>query len=69
LRSAFDDRNQNTAVAIKAKFEEFMSGLGGADQSGPVVTTFEYKPERGSNTAALPRLRRTSASVCRRNRS
>ena len=49
VRSAFDEQElKNTAVAIKAKFEEF-NVLGSVVQinPGPVVTTFEYKPEAG----------------------
>ena len=49
VRSAFDEQElKNTAVAIKAKFEEFHV-LGSVVQinPGPVVTTFEYKPEAG----------------------
>ncbi len=49
VRSAFDEQElKNTAAAIKAKFEEF-NVLGSVVQinPGPVVTTFEYKPEAG----------------------
>ncbi|MES1257006.1 MAG: DNA translocase FtsK, partial [Acidobacteriota bacterium] len=49
LRSAFDEQElKNTAVAIKAKLEEF-NVLGSVVQinPGPVVTTFEFKPEAG----------------------
>ena len=49
LRSAFDEQElKNTAAAIKAKFEEF-NVFGSVVQinPGPVVTTFEYKPEAG----------------------
>ena len=49
VRSAFDEQElKNTAAAIKAKFEEF-NVLGSVVQinPGPVVTTFEFKPEAG----------------------
>ncbi|MGD1070958.1 MAG: DNA translocase FtsK [Bryobacteraceae bacterium] len=49
VRSAFDEQElKNTASAIKAKFEEF-NVLGSVVQinPGPVVTTFEFKPEAG----------------------
>jgi S-DNA-T family DNA segregation ATPase FtsK/SpoIIIE len=49
VRSAFDEQElKNTAAAIKAKFEEFHV-LGSVVQinPGPVVTTFEFKPEAG----------------------
>jgi S-DNA-T family DNA segregation ATPase FtsK/SpoIIIE len=49
VRSAFDEQElKNTAVAIKTKFEEF-NVLGSVVQinPGPVVTTFEFKPEAG----------------------
>ncbi len=49
VRSAFDEQElKNIAVAIKAKFEEF-NVLGSVVQinPGPVVTTFEFKPEAG----------------------
>ena len=48
-RSAYDSQElKDTAVNIKAKFEEF-NVLGQVVQinPGPVVTTFEYKPEAG----------------------
>lgn len=48
-RSAFDEQElKETAVRIKSKFEEF-NVLGSVVQinPGPVVTTFEYKPEAG----------------------
>ena len=48
-RSAFDEQElKNTAAAIKAKFEEF-NVFGSVVQinPGPVVTTFEFKPEAG----------------------
>jgi S-DNA-T family DNA segregation ATPase FtsK/SpoIIIE len=49
VRSAFDEQElKNTASAIKAKFEEF-NVFGSVVQinPGPVVTTFEFKPEAG----------------------
>jgi S-DNA-T family DNA segregation ATPase FtsK/SpoIIIE len=49
VRSSFDEQElKNTAAAIKAKFEEFHV-LGSVVQinPGPVVTTFEFKPEAG----------------------
>jgi DNA segregation ATPase FtsK/SpoIIIE, S-DNA-T family len=48
-RTAFDEQElKNTAIAIKSKFEEF-NVLGNVVQinPGPVVTTFEFKPEAG----------------------
>ena len=48
-RSMFDEQElKNTAAAIKSKFEEF-NVLGSVTQinPGPVVTTFEFKPEAG----------------------
>lgn len=48
-RSSFDSAElKETAARIKAKFEEF-SVLGNVTQinPGPVVTTFEFKPEAG----------------------
>jgi S-DNA-T family DNA segregation ATPase FtsK/SpoIIIE len=48
-RSAFDELElKNTAAAIKAKFEEF-NVMGSVVQinPGPVVTTFEFKPDAG----------------------
>ncbi len=49
VRSAFDEQElKNTASAIKSKFEEF-NVFGSVVQinPGPVVTTFEFKPEAG----------------------
>lgn len=49
VRSAFDEQElKNTAAAIKSKFEEF-NVFGSVVQinPGPVVTTFEFKPEAG----------------------
>ena len=48
-RSAFDSQElKETAARIKTKFEEF-NVLGSVTQinPGPVVTTFEFKPEAG----------------------
>ena len=48
-RNAYDEQElKETAARIKAKFEEF-NVLGNVVQinPGPVVTTFEYKPEAG----------------------
>ncbi len=48
-RSAYDEQElKNTAAAIKSKFEEF-NVFGSVVQinPGPVVTTFEFKPEAG----------------------
>jgi S-DNA-T family DNA segregation ATPase FtsK/SpoIIIE len=49
VRSAFDEQElKNTAAAIKAKFEEFhVFGSVVQINPGPVVTTFEFKPEAG----------------------
>ncbi len=49
VRSAYDEQElKSTAAAIKAKFEEF-NVFGSVTQinPGPVVTTFEFKPEAG----------------------
>ncbi len=49
VRSAFDEQElKNTASLIKSKFEEF-NVFGSVVQinPGPVVTTFEFKPEAG----------------------
>jgi S-DNA-T family DNA segregation ATPase FtsK/SpoIIIE len=49
VRSAFDEQElKNTASAIKSKFDEF-NVFGSVVQinPGPVVTTFEFKPEAG----------------------
>ena len=49
IRSAFDEQElKNTAATIKSKFEEF-NVFGSVVQinPGPVVTTFEFKPEAG----------------------
>jgi DNA segregation ATPase FtsK/SpoIIIE, S-DNA-T family len=48
-RTAFDSHElKETAVQIKSKFEEFnVRGTVTQINPGPVVTTFEYKPEAG----------------------
>jgi len=49
IRSAYDEQElKSTAAAIKGKFEEF-NVFGSVTQinPGPVVTTFEFKPEAG----------------------
>ncbi len=58
IRTAFDEQElQNTAVAVKAKFEEF-NVLGSVVQinPGPVVTTFEFKPEAGIKYSRITNL-------------
>ena len=58
LRSAFDEQElKNVAAAIKSKFEEF-NVLGSVVQinPGPVVTTFEYKPEAGIKYSRITNL-------------
>jgi S-DNA-T family DNA segregation ATPase FtsK/SpoIIIE len=58
-RSAFDEQElKNTAAAVKAKFEEF-NVLGNVVQinPGPVVTTFEFKPEAGIKYSKIINLR------------
>ena len=58
-RSAFDEQElKNTAAAIKSKFEEF-NVLGSVTQinPGPVVTTFEFKPEAGIKYSRITTLR------------
>lgn len=57
-RSAFDEIElKNTAAAIKAKFEEF-NVFGSVVQinPGPVVTTFEFKPEAGIKYSKITNL-------------
>ena len=59
-RSAFDEQElKNTASAIKAKFEEF-NVFGSVVQinPGPVVTTFEFKPEAGIKYSKITNLTR-----------
>ncbi len=58
-RTAFDEQElKNTASAIKAKFEEF-SVMGSVVQinPGPVVTTFEFKPDAGVKYSRIIALR------------
>ena len=58
-RSAFDEQElKNTAAAIKAKFEEF-AVMGSVVQinPGPVVTTFEFKPDAGVKYSRIIALR------------
>ena len=58
VRSAFDEQElKNTASAIKAKFEEF-NVFGSVVQinPGPVVTTFEFKPEAGIKYSRITNL-------------
>ena len=58
-RTAFDEQElKNTAAAIKAKFEEF-SVMGSVVQinPGPVVTTFEFKPDAGVKYSRIIALR------------
>ncbi len=57
-RSAYDEQElKDTAVRIKAKFEEF-NVLGNVVQinPGPVVTTFEFKPEAGIKYSRITNL-------------
>ena len=57
-RSAFDEQElKNTAAAVKSKFEEFHV-LGSVVQinPGPVVTTFEFKPEAGIKYSRITNL-------------
>ena len=58
-RTAFDEQElKSTAAAVKAKFEEF-NVLGNVVQinPGPVVTTFEFKPEAGIKYSRITTLR------------
>ena len=57
-RSAFDEQElKNTAAVVKSKFEEF-NVLGSVVQinPGPVVTTFEFKPEAGIKYSRITNL-------------
>jgi S-DNA-T family DNA segregation ATPase FtsK/SpoIIIE len=57
-RSAYDEQElKDTAVKIKSKFEEF-NVLGNVVQinPGPVVTTFEFKPEAGIKYSRITNL-------------
>ncbi|HVW11426.1 MAG TPA: DNA translocase FtsK 4TM domain-containing protein [Bryobacteraceae bacterium] len=58
-RSAFDEQElKNVAAAIKVKFEEFnVTGSVVQINPGPVVTTFEYKPEAGIKYSKITNLR------------
>jgi S-DNA-T family DNA segregation ATPase FtsK/SpoIIIE len=58
-RTAFDEQElKTTAAAVKTKFEEF-NVLGNVVQinPGPVVTTFEFKPEAGIKYSRITALR------------
>jgi DNA segregation ATPase FtsK/SpoIIIE, S-DNA-T family len=58
-RTAFDEQElKSTAAAVKTKFEEF-NVLGSVVQinPGPVVTTFEFKPEAGIKYTRITALR------------
>jgi S-DNA-T family DNA segregation ATPase FtsK/SpoIIIE len=58
LRSAYDEQElKETATRIKSKFEEF-NVLGNVVQinPGPVVTTFEFKPEAGIKYSRITNL-------------
>ena len=59
MRSSFDEQElKNTASAIKSKFEEFhVTGSVVQINPGPVVTTFEYKPEAGVKYSKIINLR------------
>jgi S-DNA-T family DNA segregation ATPase FtsK/SpoIIIE len=57
-RSAFDEQElKNTAAAVKSKFEEF-NVMGSVVQinPGPVVTTFEFKPDAGVKYSRITNL-------------
>jgi S-DNA-T family DNA segregation ATPase FtsK/SpoIIIE len=59
VRSSFDEQElKNVAAAVKVKFEEFQV-LGNVVQinPGPVVTTFEFKPEAGIKYSKIINLR------------
>jgi S-DNA-T family DNA segregation ATPase FtsK/SpoIIIE len=58
-RSAFDEQElKNVAAAIKTKFEEFnVTGSVVQINPGPVVTTFEFKPEAGIKYSKITNLR------------
>ena len=59
VRTAFDEQElKTTAAAVKVKFEEF-NVLGNVVQinPGPVVTTFEFKPEAGIKYSRITALR------------
>ena len=71
-RAAFDSQElKDTAARSRAKFEEF-NVLGSVVQinPGPVVTTFEFKPEAGIKYTRITTLdRRPVPRACRPNRS
>ncbi len=57
-RSAYDEQElKDTAIRIKSKFEEF-NVLGNVTQinPGPVVTTFEFKPDAGIKYSRITNL-------------
>jgi DNA segregation ATPase FtsK/SpoIIIE, S-DNA-T family len=59
LRSTYDEQElKDTAAKIKSKFEEF-NVLGNVVQinPGPVVTTYEFKPEAGIKYSRITNLR------------
>jgi S-DNA-T family DNA segregation ATPase FtsK/SpoIIIE len=59
VRSTYDEQElKDTAAKIKSKFEEF-SVLGNVVQinPGPVVTTYEFKPEAGIKYSRITNLR------------
>jgi S-DNA-T family DNA segregation ATPase FtsK/SpoIIIE len=58
-RSAFDSQElKETAARIKSKFEEFnVQGSVTQINPGPVVTTFEFKPEAGVKVSRITTLR------------
>ena len=71
MRNAFDEQElKTTAANVKAKFEEF-NVLGYVVQinPGPVVTTFEFKPEAGIKYSSITRYAKTFAWACRPNPS
>src|SRR5207247_11245438 len=57
-RSDYDEQElKNTAIRVKAKFEEF-NVFGSVVQinPGPVVTTFEFKPDAGIKYSRITNL-------------
>ena len=70
-RNPYDEQElKETAGRIKAKFEEF-NVLGNVVQinPGPVVTTFEFKPEAGMKYSRSSTSAKTSAWACTPNPS
>jgi len=68
--AAYDSQElKEIAVRIKSKFEEF-DVLGSVVQinPGPVVTTFEFKPEAGVKYSRITALSKTCAWACNANR-